>query len=234
MAAPTFEEYTGGSTANGGSVSLAVPAGISAGDVLVAVVSHQSWGQPITGLPSGWTTIYNGPSPASGYDHWTYFGYKIATGSESGSFTWSHGGTADDYWAASMVRYSGCDGVDVTGYTLDGGTPRQSPSITTTVDDCRIVGGISTENPATTVSGPSGMTNRGVSNPGTTTWYPQTSLADTTQATAGATGTFTWAGGDTNENDTLTIAIKPAAAAGGAPKLVGGCPFRLVNGALAV
>ena len=204
--AVTFEEYTGGS-GSATSGSLSVPAGISADDVLIAVLTHSGWSASIT-PPSGWTTIYEGQSPSGGYDHRTWFGYKIATGSESGSFTWTFGGSV--YWAASMCRYSGADGIDVHAYTLDGGSARQSPSVTTTVDNCMIVAGYATENPISMAYGPSGMTNRGGDAPGTTSWYPQTSLADKIQASAGASGTFSWGGGDTNENDTLTVAIKPA------------------------
>lgn len=84
------------------SMSVAVPSGLTTGDLwLVCVVVDQDGGWTIA-LPSGWTSIFTTIQGAVGWPAMRAFA-KIAGASESAvTVTWSGTGDSYDAWAASL------------------------------------------------------------------------------------------------------------------------------------
>lgn len=137
---------TGSGTAS--SLAISYPASIQANEVLVACVCNRTGNQaPIVGPGGGWTEapnspIYKGNSIALSV--W----YKVATGSESGSATWTTlfgGNPVVTKLAGGMARFSGVDTATpfhVTAGQAEGTTPtttHSTPSITTTLANCMLL-----------------------------------------------------------------------------------------------
>jgi hypothetical protein len=146
---------------NGPSLSINVPAGVVAGDVLVATIGKT--GSEFVGIPSGWTRVQH-VGDSSTMDFGVF--YHVVAGGDpaSHSFTWT--GSTNRYATGGITAYRNVDNdnpVDVNGVYGSGGGNVSSfpaPSITTTAANEMIVTtyGVAANNPAWTP--PAGMTER--------------------------------------------------------------------------
>ena len=185
---PSIAYRTGSSAVNPTATSLVIPAptGQVAGDVMLAVVSAR--GNPTFVAPAGWTLIRQ---DISGFVMRQAIWYKVVTASEPASYTWTWSGAQAA--AGGIAEYSGVsttNPVDVHGGAISPDSTKKTvtaPSVTTTVAGDMIVGFFGAAQ-NTSVTPPSGMTERFdvCSNAGT---YPDViELSDATQSSAGATG----------------------------------------------
>ncbi|MHC4877754.1 MAG: hypothetical protein ACYTGL_14760 [Planctomycetota bacterium] len=172
--------------------------GASEGDVLIAVV--RTVGNKTLTLDSGWTAIPGASQYWSGQRTSAYV--RVATASEPSSYTFSWTGSANA--ALGIVAYSGADGTpDVAAIT----TGADSPTVTTTADDARVIvaATASYDDGAFGFSHPSGTTERTE----TSDAWEGLAIADYEHATAGATGVKSWSIWDANDWQALTIALVP-------------------------
>ena len=207
------------STAAGNTVAatlvLSKPAGVSTGDFLVAGVATRG-GSDVTVIPpAGWTLIRTDNNSnslqLSSYRH-------LAGSSEPSTYTWSltEGGSPASKAAAGIITaYTGVDPgapIDGSGGQVDpnSGLSIVAPSITTTVSNDRIVGLFTIAN-SNGIAPAAGMTERGEANSNVSGEAKiAIESADSTQVTAGATGTkaATGSGSGARTNGQL-IAVRP-------------------------
>lgn len=200
--------YVSGSAVTRG-VTVAAPSGIVAGRLLVAVLGGEGTIPAPFTLPSGWVLGPTGPT--SGGYVWQQVAYKIATGSEPSTYTFTHAGT---HTTSNVVvlQLAGATTTttpfDVYGFTFFiGPTPPVTfPRPTTTVAGDFLLLAIAAEN-ASTFTTPGG-TSAGP----TTGGGGATSAASfyVVQTTPGAVPLYTTNLGFTTTNSqTMTLAIKP-------------------------
>ena len=204
---------SGQNAAPASTLVLTTPAGVAANDVMVAAVAVR--GVPTVTAPAGWTLIRS-DSNGSSMKLLSYS--RTATGSEAASYTWSF--STARAAAGTITAYSGVDPtspVDVhsgLANTIDAAAI-VAPSVTTTGPAERIIGLFSTMK-ATTITEPAGMTERGEATSSAGTEPPVTiESADTTQATAGATGDKTATAAAADRANGQLIALRPAGGGGG-------------------
>lgn len=101
------------STSGVSSAAVATPAGFAAGDLLLCVAGIANFsGTGVvfpTTVPSGWSTLNTTTTPAT---VGTAIYYKIATGSEGSTQTWSGFSTSGaSFWHSifQMAAFTGCD-----------------------------------------------------------------------------------------------------------------------------
>lgn len=205
------------------SAVIPYPSGITAGELLVAVVGTSVTTAP-TSVPSGWTLTkaQNGNNSVS-VSMW----HKVATGSESGTESF---GTTSGRTTGHMFRLSGVDTTTPVDATAVGaGAPVQTtftmPTITTATDGAMLIHGIvlnasnRTTNDIVTLSGTTlvGITADAGANGGRIT-----GAYSETIATAGATGTRVWSktGATALQWAGITAAFKSGASGPVAPALV--------------
>jgi hypothetical protein len=187
------------------SLTVPAPAGITAGDVMVASVDVRAL--PTITPPPGWTLI-RADTNGTAMTMATY--YRVAELAEPPSYTW--GFSLKKAAAAGIVAYSGVDTVtpiDASdGSVSTSSTSITTPSITTTVPEARLVGffGLATN---TTVTPPTGMIERGDV---ASTYGTDVALegADEVQSAAGATGPRTATAASTARNIGHLVALRPA------------------------
>ncbi len=179
-----------GGTATGGGTTLAipVPAGVAAGDLLVAIVMQDSDGviASLTAGTSGFTQLGTdgaevGISPAARC--W----YKVATGAETGSFTF--GVDVNSTGAGAMACLTGANTttpLDVTTSWSSGtGATETAPSLTVAAGSMLITGYLDQGGTGHAHSQPGGMTE--VSDQATT--WGAMAMDVEAQGGSGATGT---------------------------------------------
>lgn len=206
---------------NGSRLTIAVPAGTLAGDVMLAALTTSPETVPLT-APAGWTLIQEVVQTAgTGSRVATY--YRVATASEPASYTWTLSGGHNGA-AGGIVSYSGVD--PVSPIDVSAGTPTASsrfhtaPSLTTTVGGSMLVT-VHAYASASTWTPPTGMSERvdiasGAANAAGVTLE----MNDLLLAAAGATGARTAqaarVGGGAGAPDvggTVAIALRPLAMA---------------------
>lgn len=165
--AATFVGSTNTAGATSSSISLTQVTGVASGNLLLAfIVGYDSTGITIT-PPSGWTAAGTSFSYADGsggnFDLVAQIFYKVATGSEPGSYSFSISGS--DYTDAILVAYSGVGSTPIDGYATGSGSTgntsgnRTIPAITTAgTNTTEIIfsGGYS----SAISTGPTGFTSR--------------------------------------------------------------------------
>lgn len=125
-------------TSSSATTAVPYPSGISAGDQLVAFVSHAT--TVLATNPSGWTQVYSSNRGGSLPSLWV--GMLTAAGSESGSLTVSHGTSVA---IGGMIRVPGVDQttpLDVAASTQQNSSAASTlvlPSITTTTGNTLLV-----------------------------------------------------------------------------------------------
>ncbi len=193
------------------SIVATRPAGVVAGDVLLASIDTR--GSSVVTAPAGWTLVRMDLN-ASSLRKSTYV--RVATGSEPATYTWTFSGSR--LAAAVIHAYSGVDTttpVDVVGGQVNAsGTAVTAPSITTTVANTMLVGFFAKQSSGTWTP-PAGMTERGEINGTGGTQTTSATGVDALQAAIGPTGTRVATASSAALNIGHLVALRPAA--GGPP-----------------
>lgn len=204
---------TNWSTGNG---TLTKPTGVVDGDLLIlAVGGDLAASEDITyTVPAGFTQLLaNTRSHATNAGTNLQVWYRIAS-SEPANYTITP--SANNLTGASMLRIDGHDGTDpfdvssITGF--DNSTEPKIPSITTTVNDCLIIGIVEWDQSKTLTTIPSGWTAQ---------YHIDVSGLDQhciykTLATAGATGDAQYDVSAAAPYVSAAISVQPPQTAGGA------------------
>ena len=126
---------------NGSRLSIPVPAGTVAGDVMVAAVTVTASSVPIT-APVGWTAIASTTQSGSTTSKLSTF-YRVATASEPASYAWtlstSHTGAAGGISSFSGVSTTNPIHVSGAQNSASSSTSQVAPSLTTTVANGMLV-----------------------------------------------------------------------------------------------
>lgn len=220
----TFRSSQIGSV-NGTPLVINAPAGIVAGDFLLAIITSNYNGATYT-PPAGWTQLgaVQGIATPEGQSAAVF--WKVAGGSEPGSYTWTpdtssqHGGAIGAWSGASAIAAS-------TPTSNNSANPSPvtvtSPSVTTTAANQTIVllNALDPTAAGTTTwsSLPAGFTERAVQGVGFPP-YGAVWIADGVQAAQGASGTKTevvtnGSGGNAGWF-AWSVALQDAASGGGA------------------
>ena len=164
------------------SLTINKPTAIVASDVLLAVITVRNVGNVIT-PPSGWT-LMDSISSTGSMKQSVY--YRVAGSSEPASYRWNY--SISEQATGAIIAYANVN----TSNLLDGLSKRYNPDVgsamtatgitTTATRDMLVYIAGATIN--TTVTPPSGMTERVERNGGNTTTY----VADQLLSTSGATG----------------------------------------------
>lgn len=175
-ATPAFRSIA--TTTNG--TTVAKPAGVQAGDFLLAALEYDASSLVIT-PPAGWTLVRDQLAAAGTPDAWHALVYShVATASEPASYTFAS--PAGVYVDVQVAAYTGATAVDTVASTTTTGTSISAPSITTSrANEMLVVVFIDFAGGSWTTA--SGMTRR--SN------FDSNSLQDQVRTTAGATGVRT-------------------------------------------
>ena len=222
---PIVESYTSGTTAGAldTTVSLDMPAGLVAGDLILAIFSDENANAndcPVIAVPDAYTQITHG---ANSGDVQAAIYWRIATGSE----TWPlviQGTGANDYAVGWCLRISGADqttpihqtgvwvGVGLTG----AGTT--IPQVTTTVDNCLGIFMVGFDGadlaPSTITAGPGWSITDGLEDPVDNTGGAAADWGQKNIASSGASDDIVLSFGGTDGYVGIQIAIQPAAGGG--------------------
>jgi len=191
-------------TANSNSIQVDVPAELRSGDMLLAAVSVRS--APTINTPAGWTLLRD--DAVSG-DVRTALFYRVVTGGEAASYTWTF--SKSRRAAALIVAYRGVAGIgDHDGNTnASGSTNIVAPSVTPGTTGTRLVSFFSLRN-TTSIASPGSMTEQAdVSSGGSGV---RLAVADEYLSGAVSTGTRT-ATSSNDENIGQSVILLPAAMA---------------------
>lgn len=190
---------------NGGSITVAVPASVNAGDVLVAAVSLDD--DTTINAPAGWTTVVQ--QSIGNNDGQLAVFFRVSDGAEPANYTFSWFDSEEAY--AYMLRFTGASGQGVVGVSNgDFGAPT-APSINTLVNDTLVLRAVGwddddqSDDPATITPGHINITQDAS---GTGNGTASGAAAYYIQATPGATGTASFE--DSGEQwAAATIGIDP-------------------------
>lgn len=122
---PVFQTAGAGGAGNVGSATLAYPASIAAGDLLVMIGGNAGTSGDGAGGPTlslGWNTIMGcqqGPVNISGTFYYSNAEWKIASGSESGNVTLGGLDSVSSSIVGRILRFSGANSI----------TPIESPLV---------------------------------------------------------------------------------------------------------
>jgi Bacterial Ig domain len=202
----SFVAVASAANATATTLTIAAPAGVTPGHVLLAAVHVR--GQPAITPPSGWVLVRQ---EQNGSNMRAAVYYKVATGSEPGSYTWTF--ASSQAAAGGITAWSGVS--TTTPIDAHGGQVNASsntitaPSITTTTANTMLVGffGIG---PATMLTPPAGMTERWDVASTQGSFKATSGAASALQAAAGATGTRSATSGATSTNIGQLVALRPA------------------------
>jgi hypothetical protein len=167
--------------------------------------------------PAGWTVIKTEQTtPTTGTaGELIWLGYRVADGSETADYTWTHDATADRVTGA-MQRFSGVDTTNPTdvaassvSYNNTSGTTAVVPAITTVTANTLLVSMAALHSSTVAWTVPTSWT---LINTSTGTGRRQ-SWATIAQASAGTTGTVTWTKvSGTERRAAILTALRPATA----------------------
>ena len=207
-AATYFRAETSNQTASGGATSLSinVPSGTAAGDVMVAVITSARGTGPAT--PTGWTRVAAASSADFGTGTLTVF-TRVAGSGEPASYSWSLGGTFEA--SGAIGTYVGVDNVTpVQAASVATGSSKSmtASSVTTTTNRAYVVAAVGyNATTSVTVTDPPGTTQRAApSSPS----FIGTVVDDFIQTTAGATGAQSWQITSKSPYGAALIALDPA------------------------
>jgi len=134
LAYNSFSETKGASDAT--SLAVSRPA-VSAGNLLIAAVATDGDTSASITAPSGWTLINRGS-----YNSEVTLGawYKIATGTEPASYTFSWTGNQQSYgWIMRFTGHNASSPINTSSATGGSSSTPTSPAVTTTVANCLIL-----------------------------------------------------------------------------------------------
>lgn len=139
MAAPVIETFSTSTSGGSDPVTVTYPTGITSGDLLVACCSSGTTTVRDWDALAGWTELFDYDSSVGGINGSSQVSYKVAAGTETGTFSW---GVQDTFTEASMVllRISGAEDPATTAIvyanSTDGtGGSATSPNATASSDD---------------------------------------------------------------------------------------------------
>jgi hypothetical protein len=205
----TFRSASSAQNPTATSLTINRPAGVVAGDVMVAGVGIR--GAPVVTAPAGWTRIR---TDAAGTSTTQAIYDRVATPSEPASYTWSFSKSVPA--AGGISDYQGVNNAAPVNVSAGAGqnsntTAIVAPSVTTTVAGAEVVGFFSVGG-ANSITPPTGMTERGeassTAGSSRVTWEG----SDFTQAAPGATGTRTATATVAHENVGALVALTPGVA----------------------
>ena len=192
------------------SINVSKPSGTVQGDLLIA--NFVSDGSSTLSAPGGWTLVEGGG--VNPVDNTPSFGvwYKIAGASEPSNYTFTSSASEELYIA--VLRYTGHDpsapinASDIANSS--GSTTPTAPTVTTTVDNCKILRVFGADDDDDPYVSPGGHTERYNGQSGGGYGTCGGAGADTDQASAGATGTAAFSQQNSEEWRAVTVAIAPA------------------------
>jgi hypothetical protein len=206
-----------------GTPVIAMPAGVVAGDALIMQYVCDSTVTPTT--PTGWTKMF-GPVAMVGTGYSGHGYWRVAGGSEPGSYTVAHTG-ANAPAAGIISAYTGADAttpVDVSATTTGEAvtTTGTTPSVTTTHDNELLLRMYVQRTPGTMSITPGGGETERYDTGDATDTNCGFELATSAAAVAGATGSTS----ATFASNALgyipaTIALQPLGSSGGGGGPVG-------------
>jgi hypothetical protein len=172
---------------NNSPLTLTVPAGVQAGDLLIAQVGYERTGATSVPTPAGWTRHVD-------RDNGTIYGqvilYRWATASEPASYTIPHASGAASI-SGTLLAYRDVASVSplmANNGTVATGTTLTAPSITPPAGCGRLVAFYGLWNTATLTT-PTGMTQRATAINTEVDWNSRVLAADEILGAAAATGT---------------------------------------------
>lgn len=204
MAAPAWVSTTTATTAGATSLAVSKPASVAAGDLLFGHLTVRNT-ETLT-IPTGFTV-----ARAHVAGVWqTHTCYRIADGSEGATFSWSWSSSTKA--VASMSRITGAHqtsplNVAGTAATVTASATATAPTITTTVDECLLIGVAASADNSSWTS-PGTMTERWDQ---LTSNFGDCSHTGATQAltAAGSTGTRVFTQDRTSECTAFLVAFAP-------------------------
>ena len=201
---------TANATTATSTVSLPAPTGRTAGDVLVASFTTDL--NPTVAVPAGWTAIVNGLSinstTTTGARVFAY--YRVVGSGDPASYTWTLSKAVK--WGGGITAYDGVSNttpLDSAVTTAVNATYTATsitvPSVTTTRNGARLIGGVGFDTAIPGATAPTGWTERWEAANGQIAQQ-----ADQPQATAGAAGTATWTFSAAKAAAAWRTALRPA------------------------
>jgi hypothetical protein len=193
-----FRAASSGGNAGATTITLSKPAGVVAGDFLIAQVSVRD--NPIITAPAGWTFLRRENSPALLSQLAQAIYYKFVGATEPASYTWTFSSSQNA--SGGIIAYTGVDTtspIDASSGMVGTGPTATAPSVVTTAPDEMVVAFFGMAR-STGLSTPAGMTERYevVSGGGGGATALSTSMAaDVVQTTPGPTGNKTSTDGAT-------------------------------------
>ncbi|MFJ5699330.1 PKD domain-containing protein [Arthrobacter sp. NPDC093139] len=202
---------TANATTATSTVALAAPEGRTAGDVLVASFTTDL--NPTVAVPAGWTAIVNGlginSTTTSGARVFAY--YRVVGSADPATYTWTVSKAVK--WGGGITAYDGVSNttpLDSAVATAVNATYTATsitvPSVTTSRNGARLIGGVGFDTATPGATAPTGWTERWEAANGQIA-----EQADRAQATAGASGTATWTFSAAKAAGAWRTALRPAA-----------------------
>jgi hypothetical protein len=195
---PSVRSFTVAAEVSGTTLSVTKPTGVVNGDVVSILTRRSAGGSGIAVSCTGFTVRQTAvATDATDYNYFDILDRTI-DGSEGSSF--SVNVSSSQFYSAIAIAVKDTSGIDVSAKfeTVAYSLSRRLPTVTTTVDNCLLIGGYGlffTPSPATS---PSGWTQVAT----TTNVWGYSKVA----ATAGATG-------NTDFNDASVFELPPGAVA---------------------
>jgi PKD repeat protein len=202
---------TAGSTTAVGTVVVPRPAGVQAGDVLIAQLTAD--GAPTVGpLPAGWSAVLAAPLALGGNARVTAYVHVVGDlATEPASYSWPL--STPVKWNAGITAFSGVDPAAPfdTAVSTAVNTGYSSASLTvagvsTVTAGSVLVGGIGLDSSAAGVTEPTGWTESAEASGAQTA-----ELAVRSMPTAGASGNATWTLPKATASAGWLTALRPAA-----------------------
>ncbi|WP_306926939.1 phytase [Arthrobacter globiformis] len=188
-------------TAASTTLSIPKPANVAQGDVLVSCLSLNGGSVTATGAPAGWTRLAAVTAIANPK---VYGYYKVATASESASYSWTTTSTTS---GGGIARYSGASGLDTAATSASGAAASAGtvPAVTATAANAMLVGCMSVNSASVTLTSPAGMTQA------VEAGARRFEIADGIQPIAGPSGAKTWNFSAAREWAGWLVALRPKA-----------------------
>ena len=193
---------------NAATIAVTKPAGVIANDVLIAQIRDTQGTGVTIATPAGWTKIIQ-TNNSSNFGQAIY--YKVATGSEPASYSWSV--SPSDKLGGSILAFRGVSTstpIDVFAGQSTAGkqTSVTAPSLTTTVANAMLVAlyGADSGGPAFTLPG---TLTLAYSSGGNASLGVSGAAGYAIKASAGATGTFVATMTQSMEGVGHLLALKP-------------------------
>ncbi|WP_308012439.1 PKD domain-containing protein [Arthrobacter sp. M4] len=192
------------------ALTLPAPAGITAGDLLIAAFTTDL--NPTPTAPSGWTPIVNAlsinSSSSSGARVSVY--YHVVASGDPGSFTWTLSSAVK--WGGGITAYRGVNQsspldatVTTSVDTTYSATSITLPGITTASNGAMLIGGLGFDAASPGTTPPSGWTEQWEAAGGQVA-----EEADVPQPTAGTSSSATWSFAVAKAVGAWRTALKPA------------------------